>query len=333
MDDLQRFLTKNDDYLDIAKNALEYVANNKTPEHAFVEDTQHDAFFTYKDIGANPQRLYQMEMEGIFERVFDTNSTTAYSIVDRESLAEAVSGVEGRMEEGMMTAMHEFPEDEEELEGVFDDVVGYEDVKWLMKRAMTTDDITNILLVGPPGSAKTVFLMAIQKEMPDAKFVTGKPTSGPGVLDTMFKETPKFMLIDEMDDMDPEVQEVLSQYTETGIVDETKMGKNRTLKTNTKTFGSANTTESIVPQIEDRFLTLYFEPYTKEEFIEVCTHILPRNEGKDAEESEKIAEEIWRVYEEGLVRKAIQVARLSRGDPEKVIDVIDEYSPSDLLTL
>jgi MoxR-like ATPase len=169
--------------------------------------------------------------------------------------------------------------------------------------------------------------MCINK-LDDARFISGKPSSGPGVLDVMFEETPKYMLIDELDDMDNDTQRVLGQYTETGIVDETKSGKTRRMKTNTKTFASANYPKNVLDAINDRFLDLHFDPYTKSEFREVCKHVLPKNEGSDPDEAVDIADAVWDIEGEGRVRKAIQVARLSRGDPEKVIGVLNDYDKS-----
>lgn len=330
--EIKNWLVDHPDYVSILKDLIEFEESNIGNNEVWIQDKEFDTCWRNTKVGYHPSKLYQLEANGILERVMDTNSTTAYAIKDRDRIKEIVDGLAFEDEDGIKTVIHEFPSTEEELDGAFDKVVGYDDVKWLFKRAITTDSITNILLVGPPGSAKTVFLMCIE-ELGDARFISGKPTSGPGVLDVMFEETPKYMLIDEMDDMDGEAQQVLSQYTETGIVDETKIGKNRKMKTNTKTFGSANSTDSIIQQIEDRFLDLHFEPYTKEEFIEVCENILVNDEDKDIDVARIIAEGVWDIEGEADVRKAIQVARITRDDPEKVLGVLRNYSSSDLSIL
>lgn len=321
----KNWLIDHPDYIPILRDLIEYEEANPGENEPWIKDKEFDTCWRNTEVGYHPSKLYQLEANGILKRVMDTNRTTAYAVKNRDEIKELLKGLNPESDDNIKEVMHEFPDEEKELDGVFDKVIGYEDVKWLFKRAMTTDGITNILLVGPPGSAKTVFLMCIE-ELGDAQFISGKPTSGPGVLDVMFEETPKYMLIDEMDDMEGEAQQVLSQYTETGIVDETKIGKTRKMKTNTKTFGSANTTDSIINQIEDRFLDLHFDPYTKEEFIEVCNHILVNSEGKNEDVATAIAEGVWDIEGSGDVRKAIQVARITRGDPEKVIGVLKNYS-------
>lgn len=326
--EIKEYLINNAKYIKTVRKLINYEEQNKKPEHSFIEDTEYDSFWEATDVGVKPQSLYQLEVNGVLKRVFDSNSTTAYSLKDREAIKEIIEQ-SNLSQDGTRKEIHQYPDEDDLPDDLFDDVIGYDKVKWLLRRGITTQDITNFLLVGPTGSAKTVFLMCIEDKLDNAEFVSGKPTSGPGVLDMMFTDTPKYMLVDEMDDMNGDVQKVLSQYTETGIVDETKVGKDRKLHTNTKTFASANSMEPIIEQMQDRFLDLHFDPYTRDEYIEICRHILPRKEETPEDEAQTIAELLWDLEGEGDVRKAIQVARISRGDPEKVVDVLDEYSQSE----
>lgn len=326
-DEIKEYLRENPDYIDVLEDVIEYEEDNKREDHPFVEDKEYDSFWSYSDVGIDPNTLYQLEVNGISERVFDSNSNTSYSLIDRDACKDALDEVNEVFEDGFEKAMHDFP-DEEELEdiGVFDDVVGYEDVKFLFRRAMSGDDIVNIVMFGPPGSAKTVFLMCINK-LQNSAFTSGKTTSGPGFIDLMFDEKPRYMAIDELDNMSKEDQKALSDYTSEGILVETKgNNKKRKLKTNTKTFASANRPDDVLEEIENRFVDLHFDPYTHDEFVEVCEHILPRNEDKTEEESRQIAEAIWDLEGRGNVRKAVQAARLSRGDPKKVLGILDDYS-------
>lgn len=313
------------DYIDTLDRIIEYEENNKGMDNVHIEGTDFDVCWSYDDVGVSPQKLYQLTINGFLEKLFDSNSTTMYSLKDRERIKNAMDSMGVYSSGDTMEKIHNFPSEEELPDGLFDDIIGYDDVKWLLRRALTTDDIVNVILVGPPGSAKTIFLLAIES-LENSMFVSGKPTSGPGVLDVMFKHTPKYMAIDEFDDMDSDTQQVLSQHMDTGILDETKYGKDRKMKTNTHTFASANSLDPVIDQIEDRFIDLHFEPYTRDEFIEICEHLLPRRESKNTEESRNIAKRVWEIEQSGDVRKAIAVARLSRGDPEKVLDVIDDYS-------
>lgn len=337
------YIRENPEYIEILEKIIEHEESldesdfeGKASLERFNEnhDTEHTMYWRNTDIKAHPSKLYQLEVNGFLDRIIDSNSSTHYSMSHmRGDIKDTINNIKDQYDsDGFPVVEHDFP-DEDELDGVFDDVVGYEDVKWLMKRAMSSEDIVNVLFVGPPGSAKTVFLMCIDK-LESSEFISGKPTSGPGFMDMMFERKPKYVAIDELDDMEKDDQKNLSDYTENGILVETKGGgKARKMRTNTKTFAAANSRDSIINQIENRFTDLTFEPYTQDEFIEVCEHILSRNEGKTKSQARDIAHAIWDIEGWGNVRKAIQTARLSDGDPKKVLSVLDEYSGSKTKTL
>jgi len=52
----------------------------------------------------------------------------------------------------------------------FRNIEGYDAIKDIIIRALETDDNYNILLVGPPASSKTLFLMGILGAYPKAKY-------------------------------------------------------------------------------------------------------------------------------------------------------------------
>lgn len=313
-------------YIESLKKVVDYAQHNKEPDRYLIKDKRYDHVFTHSDIAISGQRLYQLEVKGILERVMDTNSTTAYSVVDVDAVAQALDEVDISTD-GTERVMHEFPA-KDDLDGIFDDVVGYPRIKELFKRAMTTDTINNIVLVGPPGSAKSVFLMCI-RELQGAEYVVASDATGAGFLDVMFSKKPRYVLLDELDDMDGNQQDSLSSYMETGIVKETKYGKTRQMKTNAKTFAAANEADDIECHILDRMVDLHFEPYTLDEFKAVCEHVVPRKTDTTTEEATQIAQALWKMRDCADVRKAIDVAELSEGDPEWVIETLDIYSDED----
>jgi predicted ATPase with chaperone activity len=46
---------------------------------------------------------------------------------------------------------------------LFNDIIGYNDVKRLVRMALDSDEQSHILLSGPPASAKTMFLESLRK--------------------------------------------------------------------------------------------------------------------------------------------------------------------------
>jgi MoxR-like ATPase len=53
---------------------------------------------------------------------------------------------------------------------LFGGISGYDDVKWMLEKAINNEEPVHILLVGSPGVGKTRFLKAIEKEYPDLSY-------------------------------------------------------------------------------------------------------------------------------------------------------------------
>ncbi len=51
----------------------------------------------------------------------------------------------------------------------FGNIVGYDDIKDLVRRVLSSDENYNLLFVGPPASAKTLFLLGILESCSDYK--------------------------------------------------------------------------------------------------------------------------------------------------------------------
>ena len=109
----------------------------------------------------------------------------------------------------------------------FDDIIGHEHIKRLFRMALRSEEPTHILLSGPPGSAKTIFLMWLRQHPKDSYFVNGGNTTKAGIIDYLFENRPPYLLIDEIDKISPRVQMFLLNLMETRIVNETKYRKDQ----------------------------------------------------------------------------------------------------------
>jgi MoxR-like ATPase len=57
--------------------------------------------------------------------------------------------------------VHDFRRDMPESAKMFDKIIGYEGIKQTLLRSIVAKEPVHILLVGPPGQAKTLFLKCI----------------------------------------------------------------------------------------------------------------------------------------------------------------------------
>ncbi len=195
---------------------------------------------------------------------------------------------------------------------MFDLVIGYEDVKLILMRSLESDRPVHTLFVGPPASAKTVFLLEIERVFgPRARYALGGGATKAGIAELLFAEKPQYLLVDEMDKMSAEDYSVLLSLCETGIVSETKYGKTRQEQLNTRVYAAANRVDKVPPEVLSRFLKFQFSQYTRFEFQEVVANILTKREGSTQELAHYIADKLSSDFTQVDVRDAIRIARLA----------------------
>jgi DNA replicative helicase MCM subunit Mcm2 (Cdc46/Mcm family) len=84
-------------------------------------------------------------------------------------------------------------------------------------RAIVAKDGVSYCLIGPPASAKSVFLQEMEKGLDNAIFVDGTGTSGRGLVDILAsKPNAKYLLIDETDKMTKRDMQYFTMYLKLG---------------------------------------------------------------------------------------------------------------------
>jgi predicted AAA+ superfamily ATPase len=91
------------------------------------------------------------------------------------------------------------------------------------------------------------------------------------------------------------VTAVLLFVMESGDILETKYKRQRGLKLDLAVFAAGNADKAIAPELISRFGggVLYFKPYSKDEFMNVCQSYLSRYEGVPLDIGSLIAEQTW----------------------------------------
>jgi hypothetical protein len=78
------------------------------------------------------------------------------------------------------------------------DIQGYDDIKNIVRRALDAEDNYNLLFIGPPASAKTLFLLGILDMRKDGVYFDGSNTTN-RILDILKEERPSVVCIDELE--------------------------------------------------------------------------------------------------------------------------------------
>ena len=193
---------------------------------------------------------------------------------------------------------------------LFNNIVGYNDVKKLFKMSLSYEKPVHVLLVGPPASAKTLFMLECIK-LERSFFTLGSHSTKSGMIDYLFKDRPRYLIVDEIEHMPMKDQTALLSLMETGIIAETKYQKTRNTQMKTWVFATSNGTERMLTPLLSRFIVLHFKQYKYENFREIAVHILAQ-EGISSEIATACADAVWLKMKSKDIRDCIKIGRLAK---------------------
>jgi len=195
---------------------------------------------------------------------------------------------------------------------LFDVIELHDDKKRLLMAGLRAEDPVHFLLVGTPASAKSLFLEQLRK-LPRAVFIIGSSTTKVGIVDLLFEERPRYLIIDELDKVgDRNDLAALLSLMEGGVVVETKHNHRREGKFDVRVFAGANRIERIPLELQSRFFVLTFNEYTPDEFHRIAMSVLMKREDAPQDIAELIATRLLRDVGTRDVRDAVKVARLAK---------------------
>jgi Holliday junction resolvasome RuvABC ATP-dependent DNA helicase subunit len=208
---------------------------------------------------------------------------------------------------------------------IFDCIVGYEGIKRTFLRSLKSDEPVHVLLVGPSGHAKTLFLKCVLEIFgeKEAFFALGGNASKSGMIDVLFEMRPKYLLIDEIEHLKPEYQTMLLSLMETGIVIQTIHKKLRQTYLKTRVFATSNGTNKLSEPLLSRFRVMYMNRYDFSQFYEISIKKL-QAEGLDDYAAGEIAKSVWEQLPNANIRNCVQIGRLVKNEPDIEMAIADE---------
>jgi len=215
---------------------------------------------------------------------------------------------------------------------LFGSIIGYEDIKKLFSLSFESQRPIHILLVGPPASAKTLFMLGCMK-LDRSYFTLGTHSTKSGMIDYLFEKRPRYLVIDEIEHMPIKDQTVLLSLMETGIIAETKHMKTRNTQLKTWVFATSNDTNHMLTPLLSRFMVLHFKQYNFENFEDISTHMLGQ-EGIGKEIAAEVASQVWHKMKSKDIRDCIKIAHLARSktDVNWIVETIQKYGKASSFT-
>ena len=281
----------------------------------------HLRSWEYYTIGASRDDIRRLLDEGFIVVAIKSSSLTKYKLSEK-----------GRDFVWATTMEREFTKVQaSSVKQSMELVVGFEDVKDAIAKAIESRRRMHFLLEGPPACAKSLILEGIRSSVPGAYITFGSRTSAAGLSQVLFENQPTILLMDEADKMRADCFSVLLGLMESGEILETKSQKVRGIKLETMVFAACNSSRKFPPEFLSRFaLHVNFPQYTREEFIKVCQGFLSKAEDCPVDVAESIGT-LVHDYGLGDVRKARGVWQLmtepTEAEMHRVIQLMLKYGP------
>ncbi len=227
----------------------------------------------------------------------------------------------------LVTAMNYEKEEGETKDDFFEYIIGYNDIKKFLRMSISTEEPIHILLIGPPASAKTMFIKSMMMKLDNSYFTDGGNTTKAGMLDYVFENKPKYLLIDEIDKMSTKDQTFLLNLMETGMVSETKHAKTRMEVLKTWVIASSNDMSNIIPALKSRFFIIELEPYSYEQFCQITMRLLIEQHKVKEEIAKATAHMVWNRLGSKNIRDCVRIGRIAKSveDVDFISDTLRRY--------
>ena len=248
-----------------------------------------------------PATLSRLFKDGYLETVFRSNSYTGYRL--SELGRKAATGAKE----------NDTPQTPTKLalsDDLFEDIIGHDEVKELLKASLMAEKPVHVLLTGPPALAKTLFLWDIERAYGEkAVWLVGSATSKAGLWDLVAERKPQVILIDEIDKMNAADTAALLSMMEGGRLVRAKVGRELDLQNTIWVVAASNRLDMLSPELRSRFAIRHLQAYSRDEYLTVVKGVLVRRENTSPELAEEIAKMLDGRSQD--VREAIRVARLA----------------------
>lgn len=197
---------------------------------------------------------------------------------------------------------------------LFAPIVGYDFEKRVLRTAITSDRSLHALVVGPPGTAKSLFLDELTR-VDGARLVVGPNMTPAGLLGLILDADPevRVLLIDELDKAPRETQEALLAVL-SGKAVRTVHGKHESRAVDVRTIAVANDVRPIITPLRSRMVELVLPEMSVAERERVIAGFLRGRHGLPERDAEEIAALV--APRSADVRDAEQIATVRASDPK-----------------
>ena len=294
--------------VDISQDDYDLLRRIKEYEDHMEEESQRLGW-RWHEVGAYTATLNKFVVKGLVRISFKSRSETRYKLSEKATALLDVELPEGTTVLGAEVEL--VVEPEFNPAEMFSDIIGYDDIKELLRESLQLDKPIHVLLYGPPSLAKSMFLWDIERAFGNLSLpLLGSATSHAGLWDMIADQKPRVILVDEIEKMGLVDMAGLLSIMQTGRIIRAKVGRKLDVKINAWVIGAANRIHKLPPELISRFSVHQLAEYAAKEFRDVVMSVLVAHENTDEESAHEIAMRlVGRTHD---VRDAVRVARLAK---------------------
>ena len=260
--------------------------------------------WSWKDVKVYTATINKLMLMDLVECTYSSNRYTLYKLTQRGR--DILTEIEKRGPGVEEVSIIEFDPSE-----LFSEIIGYDNIKELLREALMIKEPIHVLLYGPPSIAKSMFLVDIEEATGSLSLpLLGSATSHAGMWDLIVDRRPRYLLIDEIEKMTLQDMAGLLSLMEHQRIIRAKVGRSMEEQVDCRVFAAANRIGKIPPELLSRFWKCRLEEYSTSEYVHVVEAVLSNREGLSSEDAHHIAMKLAGKTHD--VRDAIRVGRLSK---------------------
>lgn len=333
IDGLVAMLREDDRLFDALERAV--LKQQEALESGKWDQYEHSGFGA-GDVGWVGWEVKKFQQTGILGQAYKSSNSSYYRLGRRdeskpegEQWTHFTEEAERALELASGDEPHVNGVTEEDLEAIdpdalFVDVVGRDQViKWLRRTIRRKAQIHH-LLAGPSGSGKSMMLADILELPGAARFVgAGRQSTAAGISNFLLENRPHWLVVEEIEKMPGPDAEALLTLMGRGYIETTKgSGEQEQHDLPTTVFANANDLDRVSPDsLLSRMMVWEFDRYSLDEFVNVCTTVLPRDHDIQEDLAKYIAERVFHDLDSADVRDAERISELAE-TPEEADELV-----------
>jgi len=217
---------------------------------------------------------------------------------------------------------------EPKLREAWKNIIAREDQKDILERAVTSDEPTQILLNGPPASAKSLLITEACDQLKGWKYLDASTLSGRGFIEKLdMNRNAKVICLDEIDKLNRKDQACLYNFLDEHrrVLYQTKDYKVDFRMEKVKVIATCNSMDKLNKPLRSRWLRLTVPAYSDVEFIEIAKALF-KDKGYPEEIAVVVAKVIWDELQSRDVRMIRHIRALvkDKDTPEAITKFVKQ---------